>query len=95
MQEPTDVWRRKRRANRAVLAGVAEMVVTMVLSAQHTGPLLLTTLGWLTGLALVVYGVHVGWMVFYDRDPRARPAEAAGRVRPDPRPPYCGHGQPS
>lgn len=69
MQQPADVWRRKRRANRAVVAGVAEMAVAMLLSAKHAGPLLLTTLGWVVGFALVLYGVHVGWMVFYDRDP--------------------------
>jgi hypothetical protein len=69
VQEPAEVWRRKRRSSRAVLAGVAEMAVAMVLSALGAGPPLLTTIGWVAGFVLVLYGVHVGWMVFYDREP--------------------------
>lgn len=69
MQQPTEIWRRKRRSSRTVLAGLAEMIVAMVLSAQHVGSPLLTTFGWLVGFALVLYGVHVGWTVFYDREP--------------------------
>ncbi|WP_375426382.1 hypothetical protein [uncultured Friedmanniella sp.] len=69
MQHPAEVWRRKRRSSRAVIAGVVEMVVSMVLSVLQMAPPLVTTIGWLIGFVLVLYGVHVGWLIFYDRDP--------------------------
>lgn len=69
MQEPSDVGRRKRRSSRAVIAGVVEMAAAMVLSTLDVAPPLVTTIGWLVGFVLVLYGVHVGWLVFYDREP--------------------------
>lgn len=41
----------------------------MVVSVLQMAPPLLTTIGWVIGFVLVLYGVHVGWMVFYDREP--------------------------
>lgn len=67
--QPNEIWRLKRRSSRAAIAGLVEMAVCMLLSGLHTGPPLLTTVGWLVGFALFLYGVHVGWMVFYDREP--------------------------
>ena len=31
--------------------------------------MLVTTIVALAGMALVMYGVHVGWLVFYEREP--------------------------
>lgn len=69
MQQPDEVRRRKRRSSRAVIAGVVEMAVAMVLSVTEIAPPLVTTIGWIVGFVLVLYGVHVGWLVFYDREP--------------------------
>ena len=63
------MWRRKRRSSRAVIAGVVEMAVAMAVSVLDIAPPLVTTIGWLIGFVLVLYGVHVGWLVFYDREP--------------------------
>ena len=64
-----DPRRRKRLSSRAVLAGVALMAVSVLLDARGLAPMLVTTVGGLTGFVLVLYGVHVGWLVFYDREP--------------------------
>lgn len=69
MEHPSEIGRRKRRSSRAVLAGLAEMAVTMLLSALEAAPPLMTTIGWLIGFVLVLYGCHLGWTVFYDREP--------------------------
>lgn len=69
VQQPADVRRLKRRSSRAVIAGVVEMAVAMVVSVLRMAPPVVTTIGWLVGFVLVLYGVHVGWMVFYDREP--------------------------
>ena len=45
------------------------MAVTMVLSVLDAAPPLVTTIGWLIGFVLVLYGCHLGWTVFYDREP--------------------------
>ncbi len=66
--DAAEVGRRKRRCSRAVIAGCALMAVALVLSAYGIGPPAATTAGALVGLALLIYGVHVGWLIFYDRD---------------------------
>jgi hypothetical protein len=33
-----------------------------------TGPPLATTVAAIAGFVIVMYGVHVGWLVFYDRE---------------------------
>lgn len=45
------------------------MTVAMVLSGLGVGSPLATTVGALAGFVLLAYGVHVGWLVFYERDP--------------------------
>lgn len=69
MQDPAEVSRRKRRSSRAVLAGVSLIATALVLSVQPFAPPITTTVGAITGFALVMYGVHIGWLVFYDREP--------------------------
>jgi hypothetical protein len=69
VHQPADVKRLKRRSSRAVIAGVVEMAVSMVVSVLRMAPPVVTTVGWLVGFALILYGVHVGWMIFYDREP--------------------------
>ena len=44
------------------------MVAALVLSAHDVGPPLTTTVGAVVGFVLLLHGVHVGWLVFYDRD---------------------------
>ena len=68
MDDAPEVGRRKRRSNRAVVAGCSLMAVALLLSAADVGPQLVTTVGAVVGFLLLLYGVHLGWMVFYDRD---------------------------
>lgn len=69
MQDSAEIGRRKRRSNRAVLAGICLMATALLLSSADFGPRVATTGGAIGGFALLMYGVHVGWLVFYDRDP--------------------------
>ena len=69
MQDAAEIRSRKRRCNRAVLAGAALMAVAMLVSGYDLAPQLATTLAALAGFVLVMYGVHVGWLVFYEREP--------------------------
>jgi hypothetical protein len=52
-----------------VLAGVALMAVSVLLDSRGVAPMLATSVGGLAGFVLALYGVHVGWLVFYDREP--------------------------
>ena len=66
--DDAEVGRRKSRSNRAVLLGLALMAVALLLTAYDLGPLLVTTAAGIAGFALVMHGVHVGWLVFYERE---------------------------
>lgn len=66
--DPAEVGRRKRRSSRAVIAGCSLMAAALLLSGHHIGPPVMTTMGAVVGFVLLLYGVHVGWLVFYDRD---------------------------
>lgn len=74
MDDAAEVGRRKRRSNRAVVAGCSLMTVALLLSGAEVGPKLATTVGAIVGFLLLVYGVHIGWLVFYDRDPDGPPS---------------------
>jgi hypothetical protein len=52
-----------------VLGGVTLMLVALIASSVDLVPQLLTTAAAVAGFVLVMYGVHVGWLVFYDREP--------------------------
>lgn len=64
-----EIRRRKRRSNRAVLGGVVSMVMAVLVDSTHLAPLMAPTVEAVVGFVLLMYGVHVGWLVFYDRDP--------------------------
>jgi Flp pilus assembly protein protease CpaA len=69
MQGAAEIRRRKRRSNRAVVAGLSLIVVALLLSSQEVAPAVATTLAAIVGLGLLMYGVHVAWLVFYEREP--------------------------
>lgn len=68
-----DIRRRKRRSNRAVLGGAVSMVMAVLVDGTHLVPLLATTAEAVIGLVLLMYGVHVGWLIFYDSEPDGPP----------------------
>ncbi|HEY5847377.1 MAG TPA: hypothetical protein VIT42_11375 [Microlunatus sp.] len=68
MQDGDEIREQKRRCNRAVLIGVIMMGAALLTSAWDLLPQLFTTLAAVVGFAHLMYGVHVGWQVFYDRE---------------------------
>ena len=69
MQDAAEIRRRKRRSDRAVVAGLSLIVVALLVSSRELAPALATTLAAIVGFGLLMYGVHVAWLVFYDREP--------------------------
>lgn len=69
MDDPAEVSRRKRRSSRAVVAGIALMGSSLVVSALEMIHPVVTTVGAVLGFVMLMYGVHLGWLVFYERDP--------------------------
>ena len=69
MQDAELIRSRKRRSSRAVVAGSSLIAVAMVLSAMNFTSPLVTTIGALVGFVFMLYGVHVGWLIFYEREP--------------------------
>jgi hypothetical protein len=69
MQDAGEIRRRKRRSDRAVVAGLSLIVVALLLSSRELAPALATTLAAIVGFGFLMYGVHVAWLVFYDREP--------------------------
>ena len=69
VQDGALIRRRKRRSNVCVVGGVALMAVAVLVSWLDVAPLLVTTVGAIAGFVGVSYGVHVGWLVFYEREP--------------------------
>ena len=69
MQDVAEIRRRKRRSDRAVVAGLSLIVVALLVSSRELAPALATTLTAIVGFGLLIYGVHVAWLVFYDREP--------------------------
>jgi hypothetical protein len=49
--------------------GLSLIVVALLLSSREVAPALATTLAAIVGFGLLMYGVHVAWLVFYERDP--------------------------
>ncbi len=70
MQDAAEIRRRKRRSDRAVVAGLSLIVVALLVSSRELAPALATTLAAIVGFGLLMYGVHVAWLVFYDREPQ-------------------------
>ena len=71
--DPEVIRARKRRCTRAVLLGLVVMAVALLVSGTRLAPDLLTTLAAIGGFSSVMYGVHVGWLIFYDRVPDGPP----------------------
>jgi O-antigen ligase len=69
MQDAAEIRGRQRRANRAVLIGVCLMAAAMLVSSLQLAPTIATTVVAIVGFGLLSYGVHVAWLVFYDREP--------------------------
>jgi hypothetical protein len=69
MQGAAENCRRKRRSDRAVVAGLSLIVVALLVSSRELAPALATTVAAIVGFGLLMYGVHVAWLVFYDREP--------------------------
>lgn len=67
--QDAEIRRRKRRANQAVLIGIGLMTVAMLISSWELAPPIATTVAAIVGFGLVSYGVHVAWLLFYDREP--------------------------
>lgn len=69
MSPRDEIRNRKLRSNRAVLVGLLLMVIALLASAYGIAPQLLTTAAAVVGFGYLLYGVHVGWTIFYDREP--------------------------
>jgi hypothetical protein len=69
MQGAAEIGRRKRRSNRAVVAGLSLIAVALLVSSWGLAPDPVTTAAAIVGFGLVMHGVHVAWLVFYDREP--------------------------
>lgn len=63
-----EIYSRKQRSNRAVLAGVVMIATAFLLDWLAFAPLVVTTFGALAGLVLLMYGVYAGWSIFYERE---------------------------
>jgi hypothetical protein len=74
MQGAAELHRRKRRSNQAVVAGISLIVVALLLSSRELAPAVATTLAAIVGFGLLMYGVHVAWLVFYEREPDGPPS---------------------
>lgn len=59
---------KKRRSSKSVLSGVSLIAVSLFFSAIHVAPEVATTLGAIVGFLMIMYGVCLGWMVFYERE---------------------------
>jgi hypothetical protein len=70
MQDAAEIRRRKRQSDRAVVAGLSLIVVALLVSSRELAPALATTLAAIVGFGLLMYGVNVAGLVFYDREPQ-------------------------
>jgi len=68
MQDAELVRRRKRVCNRTVFVGLCWIAAALGASAAELVPPIATTLLAVAGLLLLMYGVHLGWLVVYERD---------------------------
>lgn len=68
MQQSDVIRSRKRRCNRCVIGGASLMVAALVVSSANLTSPVTTTVAAIAGFVLLMYGVHVGWLVFYERE---------------------------
>jgi hypothetical protein len=45
------------------------MTIATLVSSRDLAPRIATTVAAIVGFGLLSYGVHVAWLVFYDREP--------------------------
>jgi hypothetical protein len=69
MQDVPSIRSWKRRSNRAVLAGSSLIAVALLVSSWELLPDLATTIAAIGGFLILMYGVHLAWLVFYEREP--------------------------
>jgi membrane protein YqaA with SNARE-associated domain len=69
MQGAAEIRGRKRRSDRAVAAGLSLIIVALLISSLPLAPDIVTTAAAIVGFGLFMYGVHLAWLVFYDREP--------------------------
>ncbi len=69
MPEPDEIRRRKQRSTRTVLGGAGLITVGMLMSVLEIVTPLTSTAIALAGFVMILYGVHLGWVVFYEREP--------------------------
>ena len=69
MQDAPPIRSWKRRSNRAVLAGLMLMAVALVVSSWELVPDVVTTVAAIAGFLILMYGVHLAWLAFYEREP--------------------------
>jgi hypothetical protein len=69
MADRDEIRSRKVRCNLAVGLGLVVMLVALLASAWGIAPQLITTAVAVIGFGQLLYGVHVGWTIFYDREP--------------------------
>ena len=69
MQDARLILSRRRRSNRAVLAGLLLMAVALLVSSWELAPDFATTVAAIAGFLILMYGVHLAWLVFYEREP--------------------------
>jgi hypothetical protein len=69
MQGAAMIRGRKRRSNRAVVAGLSLIAIALLVSSWRLASDFVTTAAAIVGFGLLMYGVHLAWLVFYDREP--------------------------
>ncbi len=69
MADAAEIRGRKRRSDRSVLAGICLMAIALLASSWELAPPVATTLAAIAGFLLLTYGVYLGWVLFYDREP--------------------------
>jgi hypothetical protein len=51
------------------MAGISLIAVALLVSSWRLAPDFVTTAAAIVGFGLLMYGVHLAWLVFYDREP--------------------------
>ncbi len=74
MEDAAEIGRQKRRSSRAVVAGVSLMATALLVSYWELTPPIVTTAAGVIGFVLLLYGVHVAWVLFYDRESDGPPS---------------------
>ena len=64
--DPDEIRRRKRRSTKAVLGGLSLIASALLISVLGMLPDAVTTFAAIVGFCLVMYGVHLGWVIFYE-----------------------------